>query len=70
VAAKTQKTKTYTVHAVSKSLVYIDIQAKDLDEALAKAKDLGEKDFVDILGECVDGSFCIVGLNEADIDCS
>ena len=68
-STKAQKTKEYQVYAVIHSWVSIGILAKDLDEAVAKSKNLEESDFVDTLGECIDGDFRIVGVQESDIDC-
>jgi len=46
--------------------IIIDMSAKDLDEALVKSKDLNEHDFVDILGEYMDGKFRVTGVYERD----
>jgi hypothetical protein len=56
------KLKKYTVYAISRNMISKEILATGLDEALLKAKELKESEFVDIVGECVDGDFWIQGV--------
>lgn len=67
-ADKSKKLKTYCVQGQLKLMVSIEVSAHDLDEALAKSKEFNEDDFVDILGELIDGNFKITGVYVANWD--
>jgi hypothetical protein len=56
------KAKTYIVYAISRNMISRNIFATGLDEALLKAKEMKESEFVNIVGECVDGDFWIQGV--------
>ena len=59
------KLKSFIVQAKCERIVGLEIQAKDLDEALAKAKELKDDDFVEVFGEYQDGNTHISGIYEA-----
>jgi hypothetical protein len=63
--ANKQKMKDYTVMAMSNELLTLSISARSLEEAFQKAQDLKEEDFMEILGECMDGEFHIAGVYES-----
>ena len=54
--------KTYVVQADLKLTVGIEVKAKTLEEALVEARTLKETDFVDILGDYIDGSMEVTGI--------
>jgi hypothetical protein len=56
--------KTFNVMAKLNLECGIDIKAESLEEAVEKARDLTESDFVEILGNYNDGSIEIFGLFE------
>lgn len=57
-----KKHKSYQAQARISTLVSVELTAKDVDEALLKAKELRDEDFVEILGECLDNSFELTGV--------
>ena len=61
-----KKVKTYQAQAWIHTWVGVKVVAKDLDEALLKAKELEESDFVEVLGEPIDGSFELTGIYTAE----
>lgn len=63
---KKDKLKSYMVQANLKLMVGVEVTAKNLEEAMAKAKELKDDDFVEILGEYQDGSMNVTGLYECD----
>jgi hypothetical protein len=63
---KSKKARRFCVQALSKGLVTIDITASSLEEAVEKSKALEEKDFVEIVGECLEAEFRITGVYESD----
>ena len=54
--------KDYTVQAKLDLVVSINISARSLEEALEKSKQLKVQDFVDILGDYIDGEMEITGM--------
>lgn len=59
--------KTFNVAASMKVSVNIQIEAKDYQDALNKAKDLNEHDFIEMKGDYNDGEFLgidYLGSNE------
>jgi hypothetical protein len=56
------KQKSYQAQARIVTLSSIEITAKDLDEALLKAKELSSDDFVDDKGECIDSEYELTGV--------
>lgn len=54
--------KKFTVSAVLNLNVTVDVTARSLEEALQKSKELKDHDFVEILGEYLDGSFEVTGI--------
>lgn len=61
-----KKVYTYGVWAKTSHLTNIEIKADSLEDAVAKAKELKEEDFVEVHGEYVDGSFEIRGVLRND----
>jgi len=60
-----EKNKEYQVQALVKAIVSVSVNAKNVEEALQKSKELKEEDFVEILGEHLDGDFRITGIYES-----
>lgn len=58
------KLKRFMVQANCERTVSLEVLAKDLDEALVKAKELKDDDFVEVLGEYQDGNTHISGIYE------
>ena len=65
---KNKVQKKFNVWANLRQTVSVEIVADSLEDALAKAKNLDEKVFVDVLGEYVDGNFEITGVLADDAD--
>jgi hypothetical protein len=63
-----KKQQEFCVYAKSKEIVSVTITAENLDAAVAKAKEMKEHDFVEVLGECIDGSFELLGVQNTDWD--
>ena len=61
----TTKNITYSVMAKLKLEVTVPVTAPSLEEAIAKARELKETDFVTIDGDYMDGDIKIIGLYEA-----
>lgn len=53
---------TYSITGTLNLQVSVEIQANSITEAVEKAKALKEENFVDILGEYVDGGVEITGI--------
>lgn len=60
------KQKSYQAQAKIRVLASVTVTAKDLDEALSKAKELRDEDFVEVLGEHLDGEFELSGVYITD----
>jgi adenosine deaminase len=60
------KQKDFEVQAKLELLVSVTVSAKNLDEAIEKSKGFRETDFVDILGDYMDGNFYISGVYESN----
>lgn len=60
------KMKIYGVRAKCIQYVNVEIRAMNLDDALAKSKEMKECEFVQVNGEYWDGSFRITGVLEND----
>ncbi|KKK74511.1 hypothetical protein LCGC14_2883040 [marine sediment metagenome] len=56
------KRNKYSVWAELRQTVTVDISAKSLDEALERAKELKEGEFVTVEGEYVNGKFEVTGV--------
>jgi hypothetical protein len=65
---KNKVQRKFNVWANLRQTVSVEIVADSLEDALAKAKNLDEKVFVDVLGEYVDGNFEITGVLADDAD--
>ena len=61
----TTKNITYNVIGKLKLEVIVPVTAPSLEEAIAKARELKETDFVTIDGDYMDGDIKIIGLYEA-----
>ena len=61
----TTKNITYNVIGKLKLEVAVPVTAPSLEEAIAKARELKETDFVTIDGDYMDGDIKIIGLYEA-----
>ena len=61
----TTKNITYNVIGKLKLEVTVPVTAPSLEEAIAKARELKETDFVTIDGDYMDGDIKIIGLYEA-----
>jgi hypothetical protein len=61
----TEKNKEYQVQAVVKTSVSVPVWAKTLEEAIEKSKGLKDDDFVEVIGEHIDGDFRITGVYES-----
>ena len=59
------KLKTYTVYAKCEREVGLTVRAESLEEAIVKAKELDEDDFVEVIGDYLDGSTTISGIHLA-----
>ena len=59
--------KKFHVQAEIRIWAEIQIQAKDFEDALAQARELKDKDFVDVKGEYNDGRFELGGISAVDI---
>jgi len=68
VADKPKKLQTYCIQAKLSLIVSTEVSAHDLDEALAKSKEMNEDNFVEILGEYMDGNHTITGVYLSDLD--
>lgn len=64
-AKEKAKTRSFDVHARMNLLVSISISAQSLDEAVEASKKMAEEDFVDFIGDYVDGEFRISGIFES-----
>lgn len=64
--AKQEPTRPYNVWAHCRQTVSVEIRAQSLEEALEKAKELDEEDFVTVNGEYADGEFEITGVLKND----
>jgi hypothetical protein len=65
---KNKVQKKFNVWANLRQTVSVEIVADSLEDALAKAKNLDEEVFVDVLGEYMDGEFEITGVLANDAD--
>ena len=61
----TTKNITYNVIGKLKLEVIVPVTAPSLEEAIVKARELKETDFVTIDGDYMDGDIKIIGLYEA-----
>jgi hypothetical protein len=59
------KLKTFQVMAKCHRDVSVEIKAENLEDALVKAKELKDGDFVEVLGDYNDGSTEIYGVFES-----
>jgi len=65
---KNKVQKKFNVWANLRQTVSAEIVADSLEDAFAKAKNLDQNFFVDVLGEYVDGNFEITGVLAEDAD--
>jgi hypothetical protein len=56
----------FEVQAKLDLLVSTTVSAKSIEEALEKAKGLQETDFVEFLGDYIDGKFRVSGVYESN----
>jgi hypothetical protein len=54
----------YQVYARLNLEVSVKIKAETLEEALKEARTMKEEDFVNILGEYLDGRMKVIGVNQ------
>jgi hypothetical protein len=59
------KLKTYMVMAKCNRDVSVEIKAESLGDAVAKAGDLKDEDFVKVIGDYNDGSTIVYGVFES-----
>lgn len=64
--AKQEPLQAYGVWARCRQQVSVEIRARSLEDALEKAKELEEEDFVTVNGEYCDGEFEITGVIRND----
>ena len=62
---KENTNKSYQVQAVLHLMVTVEVNAKSIDEAIETSKTFKETDFVEILGEYLDGNFNVTGVYES-----
>ena len=56
--------RSYQIQAEVRSIVCVQVDAVSLEEAVTKAKAFSAGDFVEYLGEHIDGDFRISGVYE------
>lgn len=61
-----KKVKSFNVTAKLNITCNIDIKAESLEDAIEQARTLGETDFVDILGDFIDGNMYVIGVYDND----
>ena len=59
-----ERLTTYNIMADLKLTVSMMLEARSLEEAIIATKTLKERDFIDILGEFIDGELKITGVFE------
>ncbi len=59
-----KKTKRYIVYSKLIINAGVEVTARGLEEAVAKAREMNEEDFIDFKGEYIDGSMDITGVYE------
>ena len=68
-AKQQNKARNYEIQARLVLLVAKTVSADSVEEALQHAKEfMSQEDFVDILGDNIDGSFRITGAYESGLD--
>jgi len=60
------KTKSYQAQAKVTVLTSIEIRAGNIEDAIVKAKELKQEEFVEILGEHLDSNFELTGVYTSD----
>ena len=58
------KHKRFMVYAKVENQVGVEVSATSLSEASDKAQTLKDDDFVEVLGEELDGAFRVIGVHE------
>jgi hypothetical protein len=59
-----EKQKDFSIWAKTSVYSLVTIKAKDLEDALTKSKEMKDTDFVEVLGEYMDGDFKVTGVME------